>query len=490
VIAKVLGFDLSTTGLAVGVQGVKGEEDFASVDMLGAMKWYDQPAFNLEFVPVMIESVLKQLISKGWDFSKPGALSFSVRQHDMVVLDRLGHCLAPALSWQCNAAIEETIRINKQKRLCHVVGRVEERFILPKMMWLLKKDREIRGNIGKVMTTGDYIAGVLTGIWQLSSSDAYCNGLLNKGNKELAAKSIEMCGLSSAWFPSVIGSGKKIGKAVKVNREDNALRPWSNVCSMLEGWEVISSLGDNHAGAVGCGLCSDETIVVSAGTSGTVVRIGHKNEGRAGIAACFEYYDEELLLMMMARCADWYKDFVKDYCEGMDYEKIDAVIIRHIQSGAALSIERIRQIKKEEKIIEVYPKDWEDFFLVQKAICVQASIALELLLLVKKMLLEVTESDIEIKKVVVTGGLSRSSFFQMVLKTGLEILQDLKLYVGDHQGPLAYKAAALGALINAKFGVEGGNISEVIKKNCPVSEVPGYGLLPNEISTFLQEHLF
>ena len=86
--AKFLGIDLSTTALAVGVRGEDGGEDFISLPMKGATTWRRQPAFNLKFIPRLLEEALVQLKRRNWDFSSRGALSFSVRQHDMAILDR------------------------------------------------------------------------------------------------------------------------------------------------------------------------------------------------------------------------------------------------------------------------------------------------------------------------------------------------------------------------------------------------------------------
>ncbi|MDD4902187.1 MAG: FGGY family carbohydrate kinase [Patescibacteria group bacterium] len=482
-LAEYLGFDLSTTGLTGGVKGINGDEGFASVDMLGATKWLEQPAFDLDYLPEMMEGVLKQLIEKGWDFSSPGALSFSVRQHDMVVLDKYGKSVIPALSWQCNAAVKMTEWINAQEDLRQIVGKVEERFILSKLGWALAQI-SCPGQVNRVMTTGDYIAYRLTGIERLSASDALSNGLLKQADKCLAAEVIKACGLEPEWFPPVIESGAEVGR---VRIEESA---WKKICSILQGWKVISCLGDNHAGAVGCGLNSDSAIVVSAGTSGTVVRISHDEDKRLGAAACFEYYDEKLLLMMMPRCAAWYKDFVEHHSIGGTYGAIDTDIEDRIALGAELELVRVVQEKKGDDLVERYPRDWVHFPLASHAASVQASIALELLLLVKKMLVEVVDPEATINKVVLTGGLSQSSFFREVIAIGLEILQPgLRLFLSDHKGPLAYKAAALGAMINAIIGDSDGNAPDIIGELCPTSEVQRRGYIPEDIGVFLSKYL-
>ncbi len=49
--AALLGADLSTTGLALGVRSSDGTEDFASVKIRGGTRWLGEPAFDLELLP-------------------------------------------------------------------------------------------------------------------------------------------------------------------------------------------------------------------------------------------------------------------------------------------------------------------------------------------------------------------------------------------------------------------------------------------------------
>ena len=81
-VATWCGFDLSTTGLALGVRSQSGKEAYAHTPIRGATRWYGQPAFKLEHVPRMLITLLSTLEKHGWEFRKP-LLSFAVRQHDM-----------------------------------------------------------------------------------------------------------------------------------------------------------------------------------------------------------------------------------------------------------------------------------------------------------------------------------------------------------------------------------------------------------------------
>ena len=112
-IAAWAGFDLSTTGLALGVRSQDGEEAYAQVKMRGATTWQGQPAFDLAQTPGLILTLLDDLESRGWTLVDT-ACSFAVRQHDMVLLDGSGQLLIPALSWQCNAASQEVRELRQQ----------------------------------------------------------------------------------------------------------------------------------------------------------------------------------------------------------------------------------------------------------------------------------------------------------------------------------------------------------------------------------------
>ena len=309
------GFDLSTTGLGLGVRSRRGEEAYAHTNMQGATTWKGQPAFALEHIPRMILALLDQLEQQGWVFEDT-ALSFAVRQHDMVLLDRAGKPLIPALSWQCHAASEQVRQLRRQGAEEHV-GRIEERFILPKLMWALAKEPRLRQSIAQVMTTGDWVGYLLTGKARLSASDALSNGLLLQRTKQLAAQVMSQARLTPDWFPPVTSSGRRIGLTT-MKPVDGADENWMILKGRLAGSPIISGLGDNHATGVGCGLAEGdfETMVISAGTSGTVNRVCSANAALAGKAACFEYYKNRLLLMMLADCCKWYDRFVAQYAPG------------------------------------------------------------------------------------------------------------------------------------------------------------------------------
>ncbi len=437
------GFDLSTTGLGLGVRSAEGEEGYVHTKMRGATTWHGQPAFRLEETPGMILTLLDDLENAGWSLGQP-ALSFAVRQHDMVLLGGDGRLLGPALSWQCNAAEQEVLALRKQGAEASV-GRVEERFILPKLMWTLRTEPALRKELAQVMTTGDWIATLLTGKARLSTSDALSNGLLLQKSKRLSADVMKKAKLKPEWFPAVIASGKAVG-TVRQRPVAGAEQDWMLVKQRLAGSTIVSGLGDNHATGVGCGLEEGdfETVVVSAGTSGTINRVCRANVPLAGKAACFEYYGDRLLLMMLADCCKWYDRFVAQFAP----QCADRLGDLNEQIGGAdlSSLRRVLHAGGK----ETYSPDWGQLSLGQQAASTQLSIMLELLLLVRAMMGEVGDAKKLVSRFVLTGGLSQSEFFQQVFSAGIELLNpDAKVLISARKGPLRYQTAAYGALLNA-----------------------------------------
>jgi sugar (pentulose or hexulose) kinase len=246
-------------------------------------------------------------------------------------------------------------------------------------------------------------------------------------------------------------------------------KDWRAVARILDGWQVISGLGDNHAGAVGCGLADYETIVISAGTSGTVVRKCRLNQRLAGKASCFEYYNDRLLLMMLADCADWYVKFARWYCGCTEEVSPDLALLDSLAMSVPAQKLKFWTAKKRKRILAGKIPANARPELVANA---QFSITVELLMRARMMLDEVSGKSAKPNRFVLTGGLCRSSFFREVLVAGIGTLAGAKVFVSDHQGPLAFQAATWGALINAMVGAgDYPDLASAIAELCPLKPV-------------------
>ncbi len=489
-VAQYLGIDVGTGGVELGVRSATGVEGHASVDISDETIWRGVDAFNVQKLPERLIAGLQQLELDGWAFQPTGdsALSFSVRQHDMCLLCEDGTLLMDGivLGWRCAAAEEEVNELTSQG-VADVVGKIEARFILPKLQWLLKQQPELQNEVRYVMTTGDYIAWMLTGKRRLSTSDALSNGLLNQSDKSLAVKVLRQAGFNVDWFPTPISSGEVVGQ-VAVNA---GLDPrWEEIRERLFGWNVTAGLGDNHAAAVGCGLNDESTIVISAGNSGTINRAVAVNVPlrEPAQAAQFEYYDKRLLLMMLADCTKWYDRFRKQFAAGAGHAELNEAALESDVSN----LSRVRQEANGGGFCEVYPAGFDQLTLGEQAASTQYSIALELMLLAKSILAETPEHADVAGNFMLTGGLSQSLFFQHCFSVGLRGLIDgASVAVSARSGALAYENGAYGALVNAMLP---GDFSGEIAKAavlCPSEEVADTNeKLSTGLGQLLKQHLW
>lgn len=456
-LAAFLAIDITTSALAIAVRGDDGTEAFAQMDMEGDTIWYGDkryPGFDLDPMPDMIGRLLDQLVAEGWSFdrtgqSTPGYASTACRQHDMVVLGQDGEPLLPAISWQCNAATKEVEHLRK-KGVESVVGRIEPRFVLPKLQHVLAAQSTLKKKIDVVFMTGDWLAWKLTGVLSLAKSDALSNGLLDQASRKRADGVLRHAGFKPRWFPKAISTGKVVGTIAPTGA---AASPWETLRKRLGGWKFVAGLGDNHASALGCGLQGDgATLVVSAGTSGTVNLACAKSVELPDDAAAlrFEFFDKHLmLLLMLGDCGAWYMRFVKQFApDAAD----NLARLNPLANDSDLSQVR-RVLHDDGRHVESFPADWQALPLGRQVADTQFSIALELLLRVARMRRETQAAGLRAPDAyLLTGGLSQSPFFQHVFHAGIRIIApEARATVSGRSGPLRFKTSAYGALVNAEL---------------------------------------
>ena len=459
--ARYLGLVCSTTECGLAAATEHGSEGYVSLPMPGAVEWHGSPAFGLQALPGTVLELLVRLRDDGWDLSEPGHLSQAWRQHDLALIGRDGEPLIPALSWQCDLAGAQTEALNGMPAFRDAVGTVEERFIAAKLPWALEQEPRLRDELSAVMTSGDWLAGRLTGgRYRLSSSDALSNGLLDQQTKKLATAPLREASrllggnLRPEWFPPVTASSGVVGAV-----EPSAAPGWRELAERLRGWKVAALLGDNHASAAGCGANEYDTMVLSLGTSGSVNLPAPHSSRPSGDALGFEYWDDRLFLLMLAQCGAWYESFRADAAPGMDYDELNRIAL-------ACDPDRIVRVPEPDPARRGCP-ELTGLDLAAQTASTQCSISLEMLDRVRAMLPSAAEP---IRAFVLTGGLSRAPLIRDVLHTGLRMLAETgdrvtaeaRILLNDRSGHLAHKTDALGALVNARIAAGGRSPRDVI----------------------------
>lgn len=472
--AQYLGFDISTTAVTALVTDGEGNYATASVPMYGACKLHGQPAHDLNYTPLMMHACLLQLQLEGWGFvGQAGVMGLSVRQHDLAVLNPYADALLePALSWQFDPTITYCAElINEQLADAEYgIGNVEPRFILPKLYWLFDYCPGLRAKLKdrSLMTTGDWIITSLTGNYQLSCSDGRSNGLVCHATGERADGALWRLGIRPEWFPDAVPAGCDCGQ-VDVTCAPAA---WKIVAETLQGWIVVSSLGDNHAGAVGCGLnetaASENTVIASFGTSGTVVRQVPNGTDTKGKCAQFDFFGRTLLLSMVPSCGAAFNRVqsltnMTPAVLGDEAWKYAAV------PGGLLSLPRIA-LSDSPSRPEIYPTVWDNPSGGYKAAAVLLAIVDAMVQRTRDV---IREASTPITTVVLTGGLSKSQLVFEAYRVALGAAGcDVQLKVSE-RSVAPDQAAAWGAMMTAWR--LNSSLRDVIEVCCPQKIMVGGG---------------
>lgn len=194
------------------------------------------------------------------------AVGLSGQMHTSVFLDGAGKVIRPALLWcdgrttaQCHAIAE---RVTPEQMRTWVSNPPVEGFTLPKILWLRDTEPAAFARLAKVLLPKDYIRMCLTGVMAAEPSDASGTLLFDVARMRWSDEMSSAMDLPSGLMPDIGGSSEVLGRiTAKV----------AGLTGLAEGTPVVGGGADNACGAIGVGAVAPGAVVVSWGTSGTVL---------------------------------------------------------------------------------------------------------------------------------------------------------------------------------------------------------------------------
>ena len=193
-------------------------------------------------------------------------IGLSGQMHTGVFLDASDRVIRPAILWN-------DVRTTAQCR--HITDRVGapglrrlvgnpalEGFTAPKLLWVREHEPENFRRLRTVLLPKDYVRLRLTGERATEPSDAASTLLFDIRRTRWSDEMLDLLDLDPAILPGVVGSAEVSGILTARAGDELGLRP---------GIPVVGGGADNAAAAVGAGVVVPGTLLVSTGTSGTVV---------------------------------------------------------------------------------------------------------------------------------------------------------------------------------------------------------------------------
>src|ERR1700683_3165029 len=210
-----------------------------------------------------VTAVRGVLAGAGISGSDVKSIWLSGQMHGLVMLDRAGSVIRPALIW-CDQRSQAQVdavhaKLGRENVLRYIATPVLTGFTLPKLLWV--RDHEPRNfeRVRKMLLPKDYVRYQLTGEFATEVSDASGTALLDVVNRRWSAGMVEGLGLDRATLPAVYESSDVTGVVSTRAAE---------LTGLAAGTPVVGGGGDQAAGAVGNGIVEPGIVSCTPGTSG------------------------------------------------------------------------------------------------------------------------------------------------------------------------------------------------------------------------------
>lgn len=263
--AYLLGIDIGTSGtkaIAIDESGKLVATAGAEYELLTPHPmWAEQhPQDWWEAVALCCRQITSQLPAE-----EIAGIGLSGQMHGLVMLDRAGEVLRPAILWcdqrtqaQCDYI---TDTVGKETLIAETANPVLTGFTAPKIIWVRDNEPEILDKAVMHLLPKDYIRYKLTGEFATEVSDASGTSLLNVPERRWSTVVLDKLGIPIENLPRVYESYEISGTISASAAAKTGLKV---------GTPVVGGGGDQAAGAVGNGIVQSGIISVATGTSGVV----------------------------------------------------------------------------------------------------------------------------------------------------------------------------------------------------------------------------
>ncbi|MEH7436824.1 xylulokinase [Neobacillus drentensis] len=263
----LLGIDIGTSGTKTCLFCYNGElvtSAYAEYPMLQPqVGWAEQhPEDWWIAARQTIQMIFKQSKINPSDIK---GIGLSGQMHGLVLLDRDGKVLRPAIIW-CDQRTGKQVEWMRDsigtERIIDLTSNTPlPNYTASKLLWVRDNEPNIYEKIHKVLLPKDYIRYKLTQEFATEVSDASGTLLLNVASRTWSSEMVELLGFEKKWLPEVRESNQISGTVSKLAAMETGLS---------EGTAVVGGAGDQAAGAVGNGIVKAGVISASIGTSGVV----------------------------------------------------------------------------------------------------------------------------------------------------------------------------------------------------------------------------
>ena len=325
----LLGLDISTTGakaiLVDGHGAVLGTTSHAYPLNTPRPLWSEQNPED--WWHAAINSIQEVFTTTGVAPSTIQAIGLTGQMHGLVLLDKSGTALRPAILWNdqrteeaCNTLVE---KIGLQNLIRITGNAAMTGFTAPKLIWVRENEPEIYRQIAHILLPKDYIRFKLSGVHAIDCADASGTSLFDITQRAWSSEIVNRLEINPDWLPQVFEGTEVTGRVSTGGAQAAGLAP---------NTPIVGGGGDQAAQAVGVGAVEPGIVAITLGTSGVVFAptSGPKIDPQGRLhAMCHSLPPDEgqgwhLMGVMLSAAGSlrWFRD---TFAEGCDYTNLIAL---------------------------------------------------------------------------------------------------------------------------------------------------------------------
>ncbi len=203
----------------------------------------------------------------GFDAALVAAIGITYQMHGLVLLDKDGHVLRPAIIWCDSRAVDlgnQAFSDLGEEFCLRNFLNSPGNFTASKLKWVQENEPAIYAQIHKIQLPGDYIAYQLTGQMQTTVSGLSEGVFWNFKQQAIAQELLDYYGLSADLLPEVVETFAVQGRLTTKAAQELGL---------AAGTPISYRAGDQPNNAFSLNVLNAGEVAATAGTSGVVYGI-------------------------------------------------------------------------------------------------------------------------------------------------------------------------------------------------------------------------
>jgi len=243
------------------------------------------------------------------DPSAIGGIGLTGQMHGLVLLNKHGDVLRPAILWNDQRTQDQCEEIHRRigrEKFIQITGNVAlPGFTAPKILWVKENEPEIFSQVAHVLLPKDFVRYKLTGDFAMDKADGSGTVLFDLKSRIWSDEILSALDLRRDWMPPLFEGPQITGRLTTAA---------AAMTGLIAGIPVMAGGGDQAAQAIGVGAVEPGIVALTVGTSGVVFATTYspliEPEGRLH-AFCHAIPGAWHLMGVMLSAAgslQWYRD--------------------------------------------------------------------------------------------------------------------------------------------------------------------------------------